>query len=71
VRSAGDEPVALEVCYVQDEECDALLDSPGATFPSGSPAFPCIRLTDTPGASKSVSSEATYPKHKYPGTQIS
>jgi GntR family transcriptional regulator len=28
VRSAGDEPVALEICYLSDEECHALLDAP-------------------------------------------
>jgi GntR family transcriptional regulator len=28
VRTAGDEPVALEVCYVADDECHALLDAP-------------------------------------------
>jgi GntR family transcriptional regulator len=28
VRSAGDEPVALEVCYLSDAEFHALLDSP-------------------------------------------
>ena len=28
VRAAGDEPVALEICYVSDDECHALLDAP-------------------------------------------
>jgi GntR family transcriptional regulator len=28
VRTAGDEPVALEVCYAPDDECHALLDAP-------------------------------------------
>ena len=28
VRSAGDEPVALEICYLSDEECHALVDAP-------------------------------------------
>ena len=28
VRSAGNEPVALEICYLSDEECHALLDAP-------------------------------------------
>ena len=28
VRYAGDEPVALEVCYVSDDECHPLLDAP-------------------------------------------
>jgi GntR family transcriptional regulator len=28
VRSAGDEPAALEVCYAPDDECHALLNAP-------------------------------------------
>jgi GntR family transcriptional regulator len=28
VRTAGDEPVAYEICYASDDECHALLDAP-------------------------------------------